>query len=260
MRVPRLLVLLMSVTLLGVLPLPAYGSGPLPALGDGQVRALADGPLPPGVLGRTYTTEVTVYLPKTLTYGQSFQITGQVVATNTEDSGDRGALQDAEVTLERAWKGQDEWTTLATTTTSDTNTPVYEFDQEARRNATYRVVYDGETYTEGLETVTYQPDTTSKVLRARRELHARQAEPRPGFYVIKGNVDPGWGRKPVQLERKTCSGCAWRTYDEVQTSSTGAYLFPVDFPPRGTWFYRVKVKATTEFVVSYSSQFRAVTY
>ncbi len=236
MRPVRFLALLLSAGLLG---LPAL------VLGAGAASA-TDYSFP--------TTTILSASRSTAVYKDPLTLTGQIqVDGGTPDS--TGALTDATVTLLRRWRGTTTWRKLGTAVTDSTGR--YSFSQVARRNATYRVSYPGETRIVGTNSYTFAPSTANATLFVARDLNARDIQPRPNHFYIKGNVNPGWGHKTVFLQRKTCRSCHWKGYAKQRTTSTGGYRFPVDFPRKGAWFYRVKVPATTPYIASFSQQFRA---
>ena len=192
-----------------------------------------------------------------LVHDTPYQIVGDVVATLPDGSDVR--VPDGEAKLQRKFRGKTSWRTLATAPADET----FRFSTRAVANATYRVVYSGGSVTDETTGTAYafEPSQASKNLWVARDLNARDVQPTPNRYFVKGNVDPGWGRKIVKFERKTCNKCSWKVYARQRTTRTGAYRFPVDFPrPGRAWFYRVVVPKTTSHIKSTSQIFRAVTY
>ena len=65
-----------------------------------------------------------------------------------------------------------------------------------------------------------------------------------GKLYYRGNVDPGWGRMPVAIQKKNCKSCDWHSYKTVRTTRSGGYSARIYAPSRGRWYFRSVVKAT----------------
>lgn len=177
-------------------------------------------------------------------YNSTVWIEGDVLAQYPD--GHVAPVTDGTLQLQRQLKGQTAWRTLVT----EDYTSSFTFATTALANATYRVVYSGGTWTDESatpETVyDYAPAATSKGVWVARNLNAKPVRARTGRWFIQGNVNPGWDRKYVKLERRTCKTCAWKFYSRKLTSSTGAYRLAVSMPSGSrVWNYRVSVPATT---------------
>ncbi|HEX6517041.1 MAG TPA: hypothetical protein VF049_15855 [Nocardioidaceae bacterium] len=211
----------------------------------------------------TADTSTVILASRTdLAYHDTLVLKGAVQFVD-ETTGEAHSLGGSQVTLSRQWRGSDAWRKIATTTTRlQDNVYVYTFKQTVTRNATYRVSYAGETRTspDGLNTVTFAPSQASRKVWVGHKVTGRFVEPRPHHVFIKGTATPYAG-KVVYLQRKTCKACRFKAYDKVRTSRTGVFRFPVDFPrTRTSWWYRVKVPASTRYAVTYSKLFRAYAY
>ncbi len=177
-------------------------------------------------------------------YNSTVWIEGEVLTQYPD--GRVGQVSDGTLQLQRQLKGQTVWRTLAT----DDYASSFTFSTKALANATYRVVYSGGTWTDWSttpETVyDFAPAARSKAVGVARNLNAKPVRARTGRWFIQGNVNPGWGRKYVKLERRTCKSCAWKFYSRKLTTSTGAYRLPVSMPSGSrVWNYRVSLPATT---------------
>lgn len=51
----------------------------------------------------------------------------------------------------------------------------------------------------------------------------------------------------VQLQKKACKGCNWKTVKKVKTDETGKYRTKIFVPQDGVWKWRVKVKASNGY-------------
>lgn len=76
--------------------------------------------------------------------------------------------------------------------------------------------------------------------------------------VMQGKVSDGYANKLVYIQKKNCKAarCAYHNFAKVRTNSHAKYKHTVPAPRRGAWFWRVKVKASGGFAVSYSSEWK----
>ena len=51
----------------------------------------------------------------------------------------------------------------------------------------------------------------------------------------------------VQLQKKACKRCSWKTVKQVKTDETGKYRTKIFVPQDGVWKWRVKVKASNGY-------------
>lgn len=51
----------------------------------------------------------------------------------------------------------------------------------------------------------------------------------------------------VQLQKKACKKCNWKTVKKVKTDATGKYKTKIFVPQNGVWKWRVKVKASNGY-------------
>lgn len=155
--------------------------------------------------------------------------------------------------LQRTWRGSNTWKQVkTTTTTSQYGDGTYTSNVKAARNATFRVVYAGETRTSanGANTATFSASRDSAVSWLRRKIGSDVVEPRPNRMFLKGKVRPG-GRQTVQLMRKACKKCSWKQVGKQRTTRLGTFRFAIDAPRNGSWFYRARTPATKKHVVSF---------
>ena len=120
------------------------------------------------------------------------------------------------ITLQRRMAGATKWKTIAT----DSTTAVFTLHHRSKGVAA------------STRSSTAVAPTADDQLRSDREgprRHQGLAQPaQQGRQVrrrlyYRGNVDPGWGRKPVTIQKKNCKSCGWHAYKTVRTSRTGGY-------------------------------------
>lgn len=159
-------------------------------------------------------------------------------------------LPDQTLALERRPAGSDTWTAIATHLTGDDGWTT--FYTPVAGNADYRITYAGdETY----------PAATGETmpLVAMRDFNAVMVK-RQGTPFLRGDINPGWGRKVVAWQRRTCGTCAWRTVMTRKAGRDGSWEFRAAFPPTGKkWFFRAKLASTASFMTSTSAVLRTRT-
>ncbi len=90
---------------------------------------------------------------------------------------------------------------------------------------------------------TFAPTAKDRVIKGSRNPHSKGVKSGGRLYY-RGNVDPGWGRKPVTIQKKNCKSCGWHSYKTVRTSRTGGYSARIYAPSSGRWYFRSTVRAT----------------
>ena len=190
------------------------------------------------------STPTRIQLAKTAKvykYGQKTVISGRVEAyspgAGCSSASGWCTAPDATgtVTLKVRNAGASKWKTLGTRS----NESSFSFSPRSKGSVMYRVVYNGGTFG------SYTFESTSKDRRAKgsRHLHSKGVKSGSRLYY-RGNVDPGWGRKPVIIQKKNCKSCGWHGYKTVRTSRTGGYSARIYAPSRGRWYFRSVVRAT----------------
>ena len=234
----RLVTMLLSVALMG-LPALVLGAGPASAVETRTTRLLIESAPAKQIYGGQ------------LQVGAALEYLDAVDGTWKRVTASHG---DFELHLERKAAGAAAFKEVGSLPVDSDGVVIY--DLVAQSNASYRVRYDGGTADP--ETVYTPAMSAEKVSKVMRALNARDLE-RRGKVYLKGNVDPGWGNKPIVLQRKTCKSCNWKSYDKARTSSTGGWKFHTPVPRKGSWWYRAKVAGTTNFVTSYSATLKVWT-
>lgn len=112
------------------------------------------------------------------------------------------------------------------------------------QNAYYRVRFTGGSG--------YAASTPAgKLLRVTRNLNDRVLNS-GGKAYIKGNVDPGWGKRYVKVFRKFGKAGKWKLYAKVKTKANGAFAARIKNAP-GTEYFFAQVNGSTAFVTSPSN-------
>ena len=210
----------------------------------------------PAAAAESASTTVTIELEKkTMRYGDSFGIAGEVVATLS--SGVVGGVESAEVLLQRKFPGQG-WKTIDDTTTSVSDGTFRFYSVAARQNASYRATYAGETRDyDGLQ-ITFEPSKSEeKGIRVARDFDLSSAKKNGGI-IFKGRVLPTYKKKVVQIQRRKCGSCRWAAYTKVRTDRRSRFSLRVAVPAQGSWDYRARTAATKAFITSTSTHYLSV--
>jgi hypothetical protein len=59
-----------------------------------------------------------------------------------------------------------------------------------------------------------------------------------GWLIFKGNVDPGWNHKNVQIYKRLCKGCSWRLVKKARTDGSGRWRTRIYAPRTGSWYWK----------------------
>jgi len=185
-----------------------------------------------------------IQLTKTATvykYGQKTIISGRVEAYSPGDGCDTASgwctAPDGTgtVTLKSRAAGSTTWKTLG----SQSNESSFSFSPTSTGTVLYRVAYNGGTF----DTYTFQSSSKDRTVKGSRNPHSKGVKSGGRLYY-RGNVDPGWGHKPVTIQKKNCKSCGWHGYKTVRTSRSGGYSARIYAPSSGRWYFRSIVKAT----------------
>ena len=140
--------------------------------------------------------------------------------------------------LQRRVAGTSAWRAVRTKQATDALTT---FSTPSVGTALYRIVYSGGTS----QGYAGSRSGTSPRLKGSRNPHGAAWMTRRGA-VYRGNVDPGWGRKPVTIQKKNCAAarCPWHFYTTVKTSRNGAYTARIQVPRTGRFVWLSTVAVT----------------
>lgn len=59
-----------------------------------------------------------------------------------------------------------------------------------------------------------------------------------GWLVFKGDVEPGWNDKNVQVFKRLCQGCGWKLVKKVRTDEQGRWRTRIYAPRTGYWYWK----------------------
>lgn len=149
-----------------------------------------------------------------------------------------------QVVLQRRLAGASDWKDVAAATTDQNGNAM--FSTPVKGNATYQATYAG-------DLLLASATSGSVTLAAMRDFNAHIVQ-RSGKLYLEGNINPGWGRRRVSWQARTCRTCHWRTLTTARTSRSGAWRFRGGWAKDGrrVWF-RAKLDRTNDFVTSTSS-------
>ena len=72
----------------------------------------------------------------------------------------------------------------------------------------------------------------------RREMNDEVFRNAKGWLVFKGDVDPGWNKKNVQIYKRPCKGCAWSLVKKTRTDGSGRWRTRIYAPRTGSWYWK----------------------
>ncbi|KRB73827.1 hypothetical protein ASE01_17570 [Nocardioides sp. Root190] len=153
------------------------------------------------------------------------------------------------LTLQRRLVGSTSWTNISSRKASDN--PVSSWILTPTASAYYRVSWNPGA------PETYAPTTTSarqtRLIRVARNLHDGWTKSSFRFY---GKVTPSYSRKPVYIQKTTCSNptastCKWTSHKTLTTTSAGNWSVKLPAYSRTTYF-RAYVKPSSGYAPSYS--------
>jgi hypothetical protein len=77
-----------------------------------------------------------------------------------------------------------------------------------------------------------------------------------GWLVFKGNVDPGWNHRNVQIYKRPCAGCEWTLVKKARTDGAGRWRTRIFAPRSGYWFWKGLVPKTGGYGRSVTKVYR----
>lgn len=171
----------------------------------------------------------------TYKYRQSIAVKGQVQYQDPNDL-QWYAATNAPVTLSRAFPNK-AYVALSSRSTAG-SPPVFSFTTASWGNATYKVSFAGGSNA----SYTFCPAANTRRIKGSRHEHVRIPS---GTITFVGNVDPGYARRYVTIQKKNCLSCGWRTYTKVITNGDGAFRARLSAPRSGRWYFRTYIPGTT---------------
>ncbi len=59
-----------------------------------------------------------------------------------------------------------------------------------------------------------------------------------GWLIFKGDVEPGWEHRNIQVYKRLCKGCDWTLVKKVRTDAQGRWRTRVYAPRTGAWYWK----------------------
>ena len=72
----------------------------------------------------------------------------------------------------------------------------------------------------------------------RREMNDEVVINAKGWLIFKGNVDPGWNNKNVQIYKRLCRGCEWTLVKKARTDGSGHWRTRIYAPRTDYWYWK----------------------
>jgi hypothetical protein len=72
----------------------------------------------------------------------------------------------------------------------------------------------------------------------RREMNDEVVINSKGWLIFKGNVDPGWNNKNVQIYKRLCRSCEWTLAKKTRTDGSGHWRTRIYAPRTDYWYWK----------------------
>jgi len=72
----------------------------------------------------------------------------------------------------------------------------------------------------------------------RRDMNDQVLRNAKGWLVFKGDVEPGWENRNVQVYKRLCKGCEWMLVKKVRTDDQGRWKTRIYAPRTGSWYWK----------------------
>jgi hypothetical protein len=72
----------------------------------------------------------------------------------------------------------------------------------------------------------------------RREMNDEVFRNAKGWLIFKGNVEPGWNNRNVQVHKRLCKACEWTLVKKVRTDGEGRWRTRIYAPQTGSWYWK----------------------
>ena len=72
----------------------------------------------------------------------------------------------------------------------------------------------------------------------RREMNDQVLRNAKGWLIFKGDVEPGWENRNVQVYKRLCKGCEWTLVKKVRTDDEGRWKTRIYAPRTGSWYWK----------------------
>ena len=72
----------------------------------------------------------------------------------------------------------------------------------------------------------------------RRDMNDQVLRNAKGWLIFKGDVEPGWENRNVQVYKRLCKGCEWKLVKKVETDDQGRWKTRIYAPRTGSWYWK----------------------
>ena len=72
----------------------------------------------------------------------------------------------------------------------------------------------------------------------RRDMNDQVLRNAKGWLIFKGDVEPGWENRNVQVYKRLCKGCEWKLVKKVETDDRGHWKMRIYAPQTGSWYWK----------------------
>ena len=72
----------------------------------------------------------------------------------------------------------------------------------------------------------------------RRDMNDQVLRNAKGWLIFKGDVEPGWENRNVQVYKRLCKGCEWKLVKKVETDDRGHWKTRIYAPKTGSWYWK----------------------
>jgi hypothetical protein len=82
------------------------------------------------------------------------------------------------------------------------------------------------------------PATVDAAELPRRDMNDLVLRNAKGWLIFKGDVEPGWENRNVQVYKRLCKGCEWKLVKKVETDDQGRWKTRIYAPQTGSWYWK----------------------
>jgi hypothetical protein len=90
----------------------------------------------------------------------------------------------------------------------------------------------------------------------RREMNDQVFRNAKGWLIFKGDVEPGWENRNVQVYKRLCKGCEWKLIKKVETDDQGRWKTRIYAPQTGSWYWKALVPRADGYGTSVTQTWR----
>lgn len=90
----------------------------------------------------------------------------------------------------------------------------------------------------------------------RREMNDVVFTNAKGWLIFKGNVEPGWNNRNIQVYKRVCKGCEWKLVKKVMTDGSGRWRTRIYAPRTDYWYWKGVVPRAGGYAKSVTQIYR----